>query len=106
MRSGHDVNFVNGFRLEEAFSEYKHSPAAGKGVTCQDCHMGTEPGMPTGYATGPAARVGDRCSASTTFADRVASFKDVTRHPQNDRTRCPERMARRRHDGGNRLPGG
>ena len=24
----HDVNLVNGFRLEEAFSEYKHSPSA------------------------------------------------------------------------------
>ena len=58
--SCHDVNFVDGFRLEEAFSEYKHSPAAGRGVSCQDCHMGTEPGVPSGYATGPAARVGDR----------------------------------------------
>ena len=58
--SCHDVNSVEGFRLEEAFSEYKHSPAAGRGVTCQDCHMGTEPGVPSGYATGPAARVGDQ----------------------------------------------
>ena len=57
--SCHDVNFVDGFRLEEAFSEYKHSPAAGRGVTCQDCHMGIEPGVPAGYAIGPAARVGD-----------------------------------------------
>lgn len=40
----HDVNLVNGFRLEEAFSEYKNSPAAQNGVTCQDCHMGKEPG--------------------------------------------------------------
>ena len=58
--SCHDVNFVNGFRLEEAFSEYKHSPAASKGVTCQSCHMGAEPGIPSGYGVGPAARVGDR----------------------------------------------
>ena len=58
--SCHDVNLVNGFRLEEAFSEYKHTPAAGAGVSCQDCHMGTEPGVPSGYATGPAARVGNR----------------------------------------------
>lgn len=56
----HDVNLVNGFRLEEAFSEYKHAPAAGNGVSCQDCHMGKEPGRPSGYAFGPAARVGDR----------------------------------------------
>ncbi|MCY4122010.1 MAG: multiheme c-type cytochrome, partial [Acidobacteria bacterium] len=60
--SCHDVSFVNGFRLEEAFSEYKLSPAAGRGVTCQDCHMGTEPGVPAGYATGPAARVGGRAT--------------------------------------------
>ena len=56
--SCHDVNTVNGFRLEEAFSEYKSSPAARKGVSCQDCHMGREPGVPTGYAEGPAAIVG------------------------------------------------
>ena len=37
------------------------------------------------------------CSASTTFAARVASFEDVTRHPQNDRTRCLGRIASRRH---------
>ena len=40
----HDVNLVNGFRLEEAFSEFKNSPANKEGVTCQDCHMGKEPG--------------------------------------------------------------
>ncbi len=57
--SCHDVNLLDGFRLEEAFSEYKTSPAAKKGITCQDCHMGTEPGRPSGYAVAPAARVGD-----------------------------------------------
>lgn len=36
----HDVNLYNGFRLEEAFSEYKNSPAAKAGISCQDCHMG------------------------------------------------------------------
>jgi len=56
----HDVNLVNGFRLEEAFSEYKHSPAADKEVSCQDCHMGVEPGVPSGYRTEPAAIVGDK----------------------------------------------
>jgi hypothetical protein len=54
----HDVNLVNGFRLEEAFSEFKTSPAARRGVSCQDCHMGKEPGVPSGYAEGPAAIVG------------------------------------------------
>lgn len=59
----HDVNLVNGFRLEEAFSEFKRTPAAKRGLTCQDCHMGTEPGVPSGYAVGPAAVVGGRPTA-------------------------------------------
>ena len=54
----HDVNEPNGFRLEEAFSEYKASPAAARGVSCQDCHMSTEPGRASGYAEAPAAIVG------------------------------------------------
>lgn len=54
----HDVNLVNGFRLEEAFSDYKTSPASDEGITCQDCHMGKDPGRPNGYDTGPAAIVG------------------------------------------------
>jgi hypothetical protein len=54
----HDVTLVNGFRLEEAFSAYKQSPAARAGVTCQDCHMATEPGVASEYERGPAALVG------------------------------------------------
>ena len=54
----HDVTLFNGFRLEEAFSEYRLSPAAKKGVTCQDCHMGKVEGIPSGYHEGPAAVVG------------------------------------------------
>lgn len=57
--SCHDVTLFNGFRLEEAFSEYRVSPAAAKGITCQDCHMGRVQGVPSGYETGPAAIVGD-----------------------------------------------
>ena len=54
----HDVTLLNGFRLEEAFSEYRASPAAEKGVTCQDCHMGKVQGVAAGYDSGPAAVVG------------------------------------------------
>ena len=54
----HDVTLSNGFRLEEAFSEYKHSPAATRGETCQDCHMGVEPGVASGYRNEPAAVIG------------------------------------------------
>jgi hypothetical protein len=54
----HDVTLLNGFRLEEAFAEYKRSPAARNGVTCQDCHMGKVQGVNAGYEEGPAATVG------------------------------------------------
>lgn len=56
--SCHDVTLFNGFRLEEAFSEYRTSPAAAAGVTCQDCHMGKIQGKVSGYEFGPAAVVG------------------------------------------------
>lgn len=55
----HDVTLFNGFRLEEAFSEYRLSPAAARGTTCQDCHMGKVQGIESGYEFGPAAMVGD-----------------------------------------------
>ena len=58
--SCHDVTSPQGVRLEEAFSEYRHTPAAAEGVTCQDCHMGTEPGVASGYRQEPAAVVGGR----------------------------------------------
>ena len=67
--SCHDVTEANGFRLEEAFSEWKNSPANDKGISCQDCHMGKEPGRilvprdhpsfeKENYAFGPAAKIG------------------------------------------------
>lgn len=56
--SCHDVNLFNGFRLEEAFSEYKNSPAAARGESCQDCHMGTVQGAVSEYKRGPAAVIG------------------------------------------------
>jgi Cytochrome c554 and c-prime len=51
----HDVTLFNGFRLEEAFAEYRTSPAAADGITCQDCHMGRVQGKVSGYEYGPAA---------------------------------------------------
>ncbi|MCZ6680842.1 MAG: NapC/NirT family cytochrome c [Candidatus Poribacteria bacterium] len=79
----HDLTVINGFREIEAFSEYKSSPAAGRGVSCQDCHMGQAAGVYTedeelndsalcnschvevdkdipNYRTGPAAVVGGK----------------------------------------------
>jgi hypothetical protein len=72
--SCHDVTLLNGFRLEEAFTEFKASPAIRKdGTTCQDCHMGRIQGVPSGYDYGPAAIVGgvptrDRKLTNHTFA--------------------------------------
>jgi hypothetical protein len=67
----HDVNLVNGFRLEEAFSEFKTSPAAKRGVSCQDCHMATEPGVPSDYAQGPAAMIGSRPTRDRKLTDHM-----------------------------------
>ena len=59
--SCHDVFAPNGFRLEDAFSEFKSSPAARKfGMSCQDCHMGRVPGKAEGYDCAPAAIVGNK----------------------------------------------
>jgi len=65
----HDVTLVNGFRLEEAFSEFKSSPAAKRGETCQDCHMGKTPGIVSGYHEGPAAIVNGFETASRKLTD-------------------------------------
>lgn len=53
----HDVTLLNGFRLEEAFSEFKQTEAAKNQVSCQDCHMGKVQGRNEGYEYGPAAVV-------------------------------------------------
>jgi nitrate/TMAO reductase-like tetraheme cytochrome c subunit len=54
----HDVKSPAGFRLEDAFSSFHNSPASANGTSCQDCHMGKEQGVDSGYARGPAAVVG------------------------------------------------
>ena len=57
--SCHDVFMEPGLDIEEAYSEYRESPAYEEGVRCQDCHMGSEPGMPGERSWGPAAVVDD-----------------------------------------------
>jgi Cytochrome c554 and c-prime len=85
----HDVNLFNGFRLEEAFSEYKHSPAAKAGTSCQDCHMGKIQGKNSGYEIGPAAIVGgvpttDRKVTNHFFAGPDYSIIHPGIFPHND----------------------
>ena len=43
----HDVFSPDGFRIEEAFSEWRNGPYARAGIACQNCHMGPVPGKPT-----------------------------------------------------------
>jgi Cytochrome c554 and c-prime len=46
----HDVLTPDGFRLEEAYSEWKNGPYARRGIVCEDCHMGPVPGKPTRHS--------------------------------------------------------
>jgi hypothetical protein len=74
----HDVTLLNGFRLEEAFSEYRMSPAAAKGITCQDCHMGKEQGIPSGYEEGPAAVVGGKETKPRKLTNHIFAGPDYS----------------------------
>ena len=72
--SCHDVNLLNGFRLEESFTQFKNSPASKDGETCQDCHMGKVPGAKVAqgdanYHRGPAARIGGELWATDPESD-------------------------------------
>lgn len=55
--SCHQVAVFPGIKLEVVWEQYRASPACRKGISCQDCHMGRIPGVPSGYETGPAAVV-------------------------------------------------
>ncbi|MEA2568617.1 MAG: hypothetical protein QOI24_618 [Acidobacteriota bacterium] len=58
--SCHQVQVHPGIKLETVWEEYRASPAAREGISCQDCHMSTSPGQNTGYAVGWAARVNNK----------------------------------------------
>jgi nitrate/TMAO reductase-like tetraheme cytochrome c subunit len=88
--SCHDVTLLNGFRLEEAFSTFKNSPAAHRGTTCQECHMGTVPGKKSDYAQAPAAIVGNvptrpRRRTNHMFAGPDYSIVHPGLFPHNDK---------------------
>ncbi len=75
----HDVTLVNGFRLEEAFSEYKNSPSARDGVTCQDCHMrDNKPGEVGDYTMGPAAIVAGKPTKTRKLSNHMISGPDYS----------------------------
>ena len=77
----HDVTSQGGFRLEEAFSEFKNSPAARRGVSCQDCHMGVTPGTfsgepETNYDFGPAATIRGLNTSARRLTDHTFAGPD------------------------------
>lgn len=55
--SCHQVAVHPGIWLEVVHAQYRSGPAAAKGITCQQCHMGAVPGKPDGYSWGHVAEV-------------------------------------------------
>ena len=55
--SCHQVAVNLGIKLEVVWEQYRDSPAAKRGVTCQECHMGKVPGRAEGFTTAPVAIV-------------------------------------------------
>jgi hypothetical protein len=62
----HQVQVHPGIKLETVWEEYRASPAAKDGITCQNCHMSPDPGQPIPlcpngqgrcYPTGFAAKI-------------------------------------------------
>lgn len=53
----HQVLVQPGIALEIVYQQYRSGPACKKGISCQDCHMGIEPGKPLGYPVGAAAEI-------------------------------------------------
>src|SRR4029079_3474363 len=53
----HQVAVHPGIKLETVWEEYRASPAAKEGITCQNCHMSKVPGQNAGYEKGWAAEV-------------------------------------------------
>lgn len=58
--SCHQVQVHPGIKLEVVWDQYRGSPSLKNGTTCQECHMGKNPGRAEGFTTGPAAIVGGR----------------------------------------------
>lgn len=63
--SCHQVQVNLGIKLEVVWDQYRASPAASKGTTCQECHMGKVPGHADGFDTWPIAIVNGRVVGDT-----------------------------------------
>jgi len=55
--SCHQVDVHPGIKLEVVWEQYRASPAAEQGITCQDCHMGKVPGKAEGYEIRSIAKI-------------------------------------------------
>ena len=55
--SCHQVAVHPGIWLEVVHGQYRAGPAAEKGITCQQCHMGAVPGKAEGYEWGHVAEI-------------------------------------------------
>ncbi|MEE2746361.1 MAG: multiheme c-type cytochrome [Pseudomonadota bacterium] len=58
--SCHQVAVNLGIKLEVVWDQYRASPAAKDGVSCQACHMGKIAGVDSGYEKAPVAIVGGK----------------------------------------------
>ncbi|HIO65739.1 MAG TPA: hypothetical protein EYN40_03505 [Planctomycetes bacterium] len=76
--SCHEVFAPNGLRIEEVFTEYKNSPAADDGTSCNDCHMSNVQGVPSGYQEGPAAVIGGKQSAPRKLTNHYFAGPDYS----------------------------
>lgn len=74
----HDVPVPNGFRLEDLFGEWRNSPAAREGTTCQDCHMGVVQGVKSPRATGQIAVVQGKSFPERTLSDHFFAGPDYS----------------------------
>jgi nitrate/TMAO reductase-like tetraheme cytochrome c subunit len=53
----HQVAVYPGIKLETVWEEWRASPAAKEGITCQQCHMSKNPGHDDGFETGWVAEI-------------------------------------------------
>ena len=74
----HEVQAQNGSRSHEMLSEYKLSPAAGRGVTCVDCHMGSIQGVESPFPVGPVAIVGGVVTSERPLSNHFMAGPDYS----------------------------
>ncbi len=58
--SCHQVAVNLGIKLEVVWEQYRASPAHDQGITCQACHMGKVPGIPSGFEQATPAVINDK----------------------------------------------